>query len=95
MDEARDASVTRCPHGVDRTRVYCPPCGPDPSDPPQDAPPDARGDSHLYDIARQVTDEVLGEGTYASLNAGHPDPGVQAAIRRSEMNQSPPPAEED
>jgi hypothetical protein len=36
----------------------------------------------LYDIARQVTDEVLGDGTYAELNKGNPDPGVQAAIRR-------------
>lgn len=40
----------------------------------------------LYDIARQVTDEVLGEGTYARLNSGHPDPGVQEAIRRSKEN---------
>lgn len=24
--------ATRCEHGVDRTRVYCPPCGPDLSD---------------------------------------------------------------
>jgi hypothetical protein len=38
----------------------------------------------LYDIARQVTDEVMGEGTYADLNRGNPDPGVQAAIRRAE-----------
>jgi hypothetical protein len=36
----------------------------------------------LYDIARRVTDEVLGEGTYAELNKDNPDPGVQAAIRR-------------
>ena len=37
----------------------------------------------LYDVARKVTDEVLGDGTYAELNAGNPDPRVQAAIRRS------------
>lgn len=37
----------------------------------------------MYDIARQVTDEVLGEGTYASLNANHPDPGVQMAIQNA------------
>jgi len=37
----------------------------------------------LYDIARQVTDEVLGEGTYATINKDHPDPGVQAAIQRA------------
>lgn len=39
----------------------------------------------LYDIARRVTDEVLGEGTYADLNKGNPDPGVQAAIKRAEQ----------
>jgi hypothetical protein len=39
----------------------------------------------LYDIARQITDEVLGEGTYADLNRGNPDPGVQAAIERAEQ----------
>lgn len=38
----------------------------------------------MYDIARQVTDEVLGKGAYAYLNKGNPDPGVQAAIARSE-----------
>lgn len=35
---------------------------------------------NLYDIAKQVTDEVCGEGTYASVNRDNPDPGVQAAI---------------
>lgn len=50
---------------------------------------------NLYDIAREVTDEVLGEGTYARLNAGHPDPEVQATIRRSEMIQPEPPAAEE
>lgn len=39
--------------------------------------------SDLYDIARQVTDEVLGTGTYAEVNAGNPNPGVQAAIQRA------------
>ena len=37
----------------------------------------------LYDVAREVTDEVFGEGTYAEMNGGSPDPGVQAAIARA------------
>lgn len=37
----------------------------------------------LYDIALQITDEVLGPGTYATINARNPDPGVQAAIART------------
>lgn len=41
----------------------------------------------LYDIARKVTDEVLGEGTYAEINKDHPDPGVQAAIKRAEQEK--------
>lgn len=45
-------------------------------------------DSEMYDIARRVTDEVLGEGTYADLNKGNPDPEVQAAIKRAESEQS-------
>ena len=36
----------------------------------------------LYDVALEVTDEQFGDGTYAESNAGHPDPGVQAAIAR-------------
>jgi hypothetical protein len=36
----------------------------------------------LYDIALEVTDEALGEGTYADMNGGSPDPGVRAAITR-------------
>jgi hypothetical protein len=36
----------------------------------------------LYDVARDATDSVLGAGTYARANAGHPDPGVRAAIER-------------
>lgn len=39
---------------------------------------------NLYDIAREVTDEVLGEGTYAQINKNNPDPGVQATIKESE-----------
>lgn len=41
----------------------------------------------MYDIALRVTDEVLGEGTYADLNKGNPDPGVQAAIERAEHRE--------
>lgn len=37
---------------------------------------------NMYDIARKVTDDVMGEGTYAEINAGDPDPGVQRAIRK-------------
>lgn len=37
----------------------------------------------LYDIARQVTDEVLGDGAYAEVNKNHPDPGVQRAIENA------------
>lgn len=37
----------------------------------------------LYDIAREVTDEVMGEGTYEKLNDGNPDPKVQEAIKRA------------
>jgi len=37
----------------------------------------------LYDVARQVTDEVFGEGAYAELNGSNPHPAVQAAIKRS------------
>lgn len=36
----------------------------------------------MYDIARRVTNKVLGAGTYEDLNRGNPDPGVQAAIER-------------
>lgn len=43
--------------------------------------PDCRG--HLFDIAREVTDEVFGEGTYADMNKSHPNPDVQAAIKRA------------
>jgi hypothetical protein len=38
---------------------------------------------NLYVVARDVTDEVLGEGTYAKVNATNPDPAVQAVIRRA------------
>lgn len=40
-------------------------------------------DVNLYDIARQVTDEVFGAGTYADMNTNNPSPGAQAAIARS------------
>lgn len=45
----------------------------------------------LYDVALQITDEVLGPGTYAEHNTGNPDPGVQAAIARWERLSSAPP----
>lgn len=41
---------------------------------------DGREKPNLYDIARQVTDEVLGEGTYEEINKSNPNPGVQQAI---------------
>lgn len=37
----------------------------------------------LYDVARKVTDEVLGEGTYAEINAGNSNPAVRRAITRA------------
>jgi hypothetical protein len=42
---------------------------------------------NLYDIAREVTDEVLGEGTYAAMNKDNPNPGVQAAIKNVRSTQ--------
>lgn len=45
---------------------------------------------NMYDIAREVTDNVLGIGTYAQTNAGNPDPRVQAAIRRGERVTAEP-----
>jgi hypothetical protein len=36
----------------------------------------------LFDIALQVTDEVLGDGTYAEVNRGGHRPGARQAIRR-------------
>lgn len=44
-------------------------------------------DKDLYDVAREVTDEVLGKGTYADMNRTNPNPGVQAAIRRAEPEE--------
>lgn len=40
---------------------------------------------NLYDIAREVTDEVLGKGTYAGVNGGNPNPNPQfrKAVRDS------------
>ncbi len=43
----------------------------------------------LYDVAREVTDDVLGEGTYAKVNEGNHNPGVQAAIKRGEGGPKP------
>lgn len=50
----------------------------------------------LYDVAREVTDEVFGKGTYAEMHASNPDPGVQRAILRANegamaCNKTPPP----
>lgn len=42
----------------------------------------------LYDVARQVTDEVMGAGTYAEVNKGNPDPRVQAAIQRVGVHET-------
>ena len=50
--------------------------------------------SDLYDVALQVTDEVLGEGTYAELNAGNGHPGVQAAIARTHAAVAAEPSDE-
>jgi hypothetical protein len=44
----------------------------------------------LYDVAAEVTDGVLGIGTYAYLNRHHPNPAVQAAIRRQGGRVIPP-----
>jgi hypothetical protein len=44
------------------------------------APPMAGGSGRdLYDVAREVTDEVMGPGSYAELNRDHPDPHVRRA----------------
>lgn len=52
--------------------------------------PTAESDAALYDAALRVTDEVLGAGAYAALNAEHPDPGVQGAIQRWRARVNPP-----
>jgi hypothetical protein len=39
----------------------------------------------LYDVALQITDEVLGEGSYAQINRSNPDPKIQAALRRAQQ----------
>lgn len=42
--------------------------------------------SELHRIAREVTDEIMGPGTYARLNATHPDPAVRnEALRGSSI----------
>lgn len=38
--------------------------------------------TNLYEIAKQVTDEVLGEGTYDKINKGNLDPNVQKVINK-------------
>lgn len=43
---------------------------------------------NLYDVARQVTDEIFGAGSYAEMNKHHPDPGVQRTIRNSGANMA-------
>lgn len=51
-----------------------------------DAPdefPEIEPGKTMYDIALEVTDEVLGAGTYAEMNRGNNTPGVQAAIRKA------------
>lgn len=35
----------------------------------------------LYVLAKRVTDEVMGEGAYAEMNAHNPNPAVRAVIR--------------
>lgn len=40
----------------------------------------------LYNVALEVTNEVLGEGMYASLNRDNPDPHIQAAIQSYRLN---------
>jgi hypothetical protein len=42
----------------------------------------------LYRIAREVTDEVLGPGTYAAVNRGNPDPQVREEVRMSEKTEA-------
>lgn len=38
----------------------------------------------MYDIAREIMDEVFGEGAYADMNKDHPDPKIREAAKRSE-----------
>lgn len=44
---------------------------------------------NLYDIALRVTDEALGEGTYAEINKHNFDPEVQNAIHRHKRTTDP------
>jgi hypothetical protein len=37
----------------------------------------------MYRIAREVMDEVMGEGAYAEHNKNNPDPRIQAEVRAS------------
>lgn len=50
----------------------------------------------LYDVARQVTDEQFGPGSYARINAGNP--GIPAELRKklqAELKPADPPKEVD
>ena len=40
-------------------------------------------DRDLWRIAREVTDDVLGPGTYAAIHRGNPDPRVREQVRMS------------
>jgi hypothetical protein len=40
----------------------------------------------MWDIARQVTDEVIGPGAYAAANEGNPDPRVREQVAISRAN---------
>jgi hypothetical protein len=40
-------------------------------------------DRDFWRIAREVTDDVLGPGTYASIHRGNPDPRVREQVRMS------------
>ena len=43
----------------------------------------------LYDVAREVTNDVMGEGTYEKLNGDSPNPGVQRAIENGSAKIEP------
>lgn len=41
---------------------------------------------NLYDLAREVTDEILGPGAYADSNGdNHPDPRVREQVKISKQ----------
>lgn len=37
-----------------------------------------------YQLAHEITDEVLGDGTYADLHRNNPNPNIRAEARRGE-----------